>query len=114
MSAFAPIVAPSTCPWGVKAFTVYLGESREAWAQYDASLLLARLGCPLPLLLDQGDADAFLTAQLQPERLLAAAAQAGVPVDYRRREGYDHSYFYIASFIEEHLRFHARHLAAHP
>ncbi len=113
VSAFAPIVAPSSCPWGVKAFTQYLGEDREAWAQYDASLLLARHGCPLPLLLDQGDADAFLTVQLQPERLLAAAAQAGVPLDYRRREGYDHSYFYIASFIEEHLRFHARHLADH-
>ncbi len=114
VSAFAPIVAPSTSPWGVKAFTAYLGESREAWAQYDASLVLARHGCPLPLLLDQGDADAFLAVQLQPERLLAAAEQAGVKVDYRRREGYDHSYFYIATFIEEHLRFHAQHLAAHP
>ncbi len=114
VSAFAPIVAPSTCPWGNKAFTAYLGENREAWAQYDASLLLARHGCPLPLLLDQGDADAFLAVQLQPERLLEAAGQVGVTVDYRRREGYDHSYFYIASFIEEHLRFHAQHLAIQP
>lgn len=112
VSAFAPIVAPASVPWGLKAFTHYLGEDRQGWAQYDASLLLAQLGCPLPLLLDQGDADAYLAVQLQPERLLAAAAQAGVTLDYRRREGYDHSYFYIASFIEEHLRFHAQHLAA--
>jgi len=111
VSAFAPIASPGDCPWGRKAFSHYLGEDPAAWADWDATVLVARSASPLPLLYDQGDADQYLTEQLQPERFLAAAAQADYPVDYRLRPGYDHSYCYIATFIEEHLRFHAAHLA---
>ena len=111
VSAFAPISSPVDCPWGKKAFSEYLGAEHAAWLQYDATALVARATATLPLLYDQGDADQYLTEQLQPERFLAAAAQAGFPVDYRVRPGYDHGYCYIATFIEEHLRFHAAHLA---
>lgn len=110
VSAFAPIVAPASCPWGRKAFSHYLGPDESQWAQYDASRLLASAQERIPLLLDQGDADQFLQEQLQPERFLEAAATNAYPVDYRVRAGYDHSYYYIATFIEEHLRFHAQHL----
>lgn len=110
VSAFAPIVAPASCPWGRKAFSHYLGPDESQWAQYDASCLLASAQERIPLLLDQGDADQFLLEQLQPERFLAAAQANAYPVDYRVRPGYDHSYYYIASFIAEHLRFHAQHL----
>ena len=109
-SAFAPIVAPTFCPWGRKAFSHYLGADETQWAQYDATQLVAASTRPIPLLLDQGDADQFLREQLQPERFLQAAKTSAYPVDYRVRSGYDHSYYYIASFIEEHLRFHAQHL----
>lgn len=111
VSVFAPISAPSHCPWGVKAFSQYLGEDRATWQAYDACALVGCAAAPVPLLYDQGAADPFLTEQLQPERFLAAASAAHFPVDYRERPGYDHSYFYIATFIEEHLRFHAAHLA---
>ncbi|PSJ46512.1 S-formylglutathione hydrolase [Zobellella endophytica] len=111
VSAFAPISHPTDCPWGQKAFTAYLGEDQSAWAEYDASLLLAAKGCSLPMLVDQGEADNFLAEQLRPEALQAAADVDGAELTLRLQPGYDHSYYFIASFIEEHLRFHARHLA---
>lgn len=110
VSAFAPIAAPMHCPWGVKAFTGYLGENRSSWQAYDASALIASATAQVPMLIDQGGADAFLADQLKPEVLLAAAEVAGYPIQYRRQAGYDHSFFFIASFITEHLRFHAEHL----
>ncbi|MDT8428745.1 MAG: S-formylglutathione hydrolase [Pseudomonadales bacterium] len=113
VSAFAPICAPASCPWGRKAFTAYLGTDESAWQQYDATRLMSGISeFTLPLLIDQGDADPFLQEQLQPELLLAAARQNGVSIDYRLRPGYDHSYFYIASFIAEHLQFHFAALTA--
>ncbi|MBL1376562.1 S-formylglutathione hydrolase [Zobellella iuensis] len=110
VSAFAPISNPSDCPWGRKAFTAYLGEDKAAWAQYDASLLLREKGCPLPMLVDQGEADSFLAEQLRPEALQTAAEESGAELILRLQPGYDHSYYFISSFIEEHLRFHARYL----
>ena len=110
VSAFAPIAAPIHCPWGVKAFTSFLGENRSGWQAYDASLLIASATTRLPILIDQGDADVFLVDQLKPDLLLAAAETAGYPIQYRRQAGYDHSFFFIASFIAEHFRFHAAHL----
>jgi S-formylglutathione hydrolase len=107
VSAFSPICAPSQCPWGQKAFTQYLGAERAAWAQYDACELLATAQLPFSILVDQGEADDFLAQQLLPERLQAAAARHGQALNLRRHPGYDHSYFFIASFIGEHLRFHA-------
>ena len=110
VSAFAPIVAPSQVPWGQKAFAAYLGEDREAWAQYDACALLAAgasAPMPQPLLVDQGDADAFLAEQLQPQRLQAACDAAGHPLTLRMQPGYDHSYYFVASFIGEHIAHHA-------
>jgi len=111
VSVFAPIVAPAACPWGQKAFSHYLGEDQAQWAQYDATSLIARSNPRLPLLYDQGGADQYLEEQLLPGRFLEAAAKASYPIDYRERTGYDHGYCYIATFIEEHLRFHAAHLA---
>ncbi|MFT4797792.1 MAG: S-formylglutathione hydrolase [Sulfitobacter sp.] len=110
VSAFAPIAAPIQCPWGVKAFSSYLGEDRSAWQAYDASVLIASATKPLPMLIDQGDADVFLVDQLKPEVLLKAAETSGYPIQYRQQIGYDHSFFFIASFIAEHLRFHAEHV----
>ena len=114
VSAFAPIVAPSECPWGQKAFAHYLGEDRVLWEQYDACALVSKAEKAIPLLLDQGLADPFYEEQLHTQRFLAASESARYPVDYRAREGYDHGYFYIASFVEEHLRFHAAHLSSEP
>ena len=110
VSAFAPIVAPTQCPWGQKAFTHYLGEDSETWEQYDAALLITASQTTMPMLVDQGEADQFLEKELLPQRFMDACKNKGYPVDYRSRPGYDHSYFFIASFIEEHLRFHAKHL----
>ena len=110
VSAFAPIANPVNCPWGQKAFTAYLGEDRAAWAEYDASLLLASRGSPLPMLVDQGDADNFLAEQLHPQALYTAGMQSKANLLLRMQPGYDHSYYFIASFIEEHLRFHAGYL----
>ena len=113
VSAFSPICAPSQVPWGEKALGGYLGPDRAAWRAHDATALIedgARL--PYPILVDQGEADNFLVNQLRPELLEAACAKAGQPLELRRRPGYDHSYFFIASFIEEHLRWHAAALAA--
>jgi len=111
LSAFSPIANPVNCPWGQKAFGAYLGEDRELWRQYDASELLAPGGCDLPLLVDQGEADNFLAEQLKPEALEAAAQKSDANLTLRRQPGYDHSYYFIASFIDDHLRFHARHLS---
>ncbi len=108
VSAFAPIVAPSQVPWGEKAFAAYLGDDRSAWRDWDAVELLRNAGERLPLLVDQGDADEFLASQLKPELLQAACEQAGHPLRLRMQPGYDHSYYFIASFIGEHIAHHAR------
>lgn len=110
VSAFAPIAAPMQCPWGHKAFGRYLGDDTSAWAAYDACELIKSGARPLPTLVDQGEADNFLAEQLQPERLESAAQETGYPLRLRRQPGYDHSYFFIATFIGEHLEFHAHHL----
>lgn len=108
VSAFSPIVAPSQVPWGEKAFSAYLGTDRSAWAQWDASELVATATERLPLLVDQGDADEFLGGQLQPQRLQAACEAAGHPLQLRLQPGYDHSYYFIASFIGDHIAHHAK------
>ena len=108
VSAFAPICNPSQCDWGKKAFAAYLGDDRARWLDWDACELVRRHGSPHPLLIDQGDADDFLhQGQLRPEALEAACQAAGVELKLRRRAGYDHSYFFIASFIDDHLQHHA-------
>lgn len=112
VSAFSPIGNPVDCPWGEKAFTAYLGEDRSTWEDYDASILMRKATGKVPALVDQGEADNFLEEQLKPETLEAAAKASGYPLELNRREGYDHSYYFIASFIDDHLRFHARHLNA--
>lgn len=107
VSAFSPIVAPTQVPWGEKAFAAYLGPDRAAWRAHDAVELIAQATERLPLLVDQGDADEFLRTQLKPELLQAAAAAAGHPLILRMQPGYDHSYYFIASFIGDHLAHHA-------
>ena len=106
LSAFAPICNPMNVPWGEKAFSRYLGEERKLWREWDASVLLAGASERLPILIDQGDSDDFLNSQLRPEALEAAAKASGHPLSLRRQPGYDHSYYFIASFIEAHLRHH--------
>ncbi|MBD7953662.1 S-formylglutathione hydrolase [Stenotrophomonas sp. Sa5BUN4] len=108
VSAFSPIVAPSQVPWGEKAFSAYLGTDRSAWAQWDATELVATATERLPLLVDQGDADEFLGGQLQPQRLQAACEAADHPLQLRLQPGYDHSYYFIASFIGDHIAHHAK------
>lgn len=114
VSAFAPIAAPSDCPWGDKALSRYLGRDKTAWRECDSCALIddihSKGGQQIPLLVDQGDADNFLTEQLQPELLQQACRRAAHPLDYRSRAGYDHSYFYIASFIGEHISYHSEFL----
>ena len=112
VSAFAPIVSPINCPWGCKAFKSYLGEDVSIWQEYDSAALIAKATTHLPMLVDQGTADEFLDNQLKPGLLLEAAEKAGYPLQFIERECYDHSYFFIASFIEEHLRFHKKILSA--
>ncbi|MFW2534293.1 MULTISPECIES: S-formylglutathione hydrolase [unclassified Legionella] len=108
VSAFAPICAPMQCPWGRKAFAGYLGQNEEAWKNYDATELVEKMGWPhSSILIDQGLQDPFLQEQLKPELLQAACLRAGVPLNLRMQKGYDHSYYFIASFIDDHLRFHA-------
>ncbi|GKY88709.1 S-formylglutathione hydrolase [Sinisalibacter aestuarii] len=110
VSAFAPIVAPSEVPWGEKAFARYLGPDRTAWAQYDACGLI-EAGARLPeILVDQGTADGFLAEQLRPQRLADACAAAGIDLTLRMQEGYDHSYYFISSFMADHLGWHAARL----
>jgi S-formylglutathione hydrolase len=112
VSAFAPIAAPMRCPWGKKAFGHYLGPDQAAWRAYDASELMADLRSPFPngILIDQGLGDKFLAEQLYPELFEAACAKAGQALTLRRHAGYDHGYYFISTFIEEHLRFHRQHL----
>ena len=111
-SAFAPIVNPSRVPWGKKAFSAYLGDDIAGWAEWDSTelLLASRAEAPIPLLIDQGDNDQFLADQLQPAVFAEAARQKDWPLTLRIQPGYDHSYYFIATFIEDHLRFHAEHL----
>ena len=114
VSAFAPICAPAQCPWGRKAFTGYLGQDESTWAAHDASRLMAgQASAPYPggILVDQGLADKFLAEQLHPEAFEAACTQAGQPLTLRRHAGYDHGYYFIASFMDDHLRHHAQQLA---
>lgn len=106
-SAFSPIVAPAQVPWGEKAFAAYLGDDREAWKRYDTVELVGSAQEKLPLLVDQGAADEFLETQLRPRLLEAACAAAGHPLTLRMRPGYDHSYYFISSFIGEHIAWHA-------
>jgi S-formylglutathione hydrolase len=111
VSAFAPISSPARCPWGEKALTGYLGADREKWREYDATALIAERGWRgPPILVDQGSADQFLETQLKPSLLKQACDLKGVALNLRMQEGYDHSYYFIASFIEDHLRFHAANL----
>ncbi len=113
LSAFAPICAPMQCPWGQKAFSGYLGEDRAAWAAHDASELMRRQAVPpYPggILIDQGLNDKFLAEQLHPEALEAACAAVGQPLTLRRQADYDHGYYFIASFVDDHLQHHAGHL----
>ena len=112
VSAFSPIVAPSLVPWGEKAFTAYLGDDRAAWAGYDATELVKSSSEKLPILVDQGEADEFLDGQLKPWLLKEAADAAGHPVYLRMQPGYDHSYYFIASFIGDHIAHHAKALKA--
>ena len=107
VSAFAPIVAPAQVPWGEKAFGAYLGDDRSAWTAYDATALVAVATERLPLLIDQGRADEFLATQLRPERLDVACRAHGHPLTLRMQPGHDHSYYFIASFIGEHIAHHA-------
>ena len=111
VSAFAPIVAPSEVPWGVKAFSAYLGDDRAEWQAWDACELVRVAGERVPLLIDQGDADEYLATQLRPALLQAACDQAGHPLLLRLQPGHDHSYYFIASFIGDHIAHHARALA---
>lgn len=112
VSAFAPIVNPAGVPWGKKAFAAYLGDDENLWRAWDSCALMEQASAEnaLPTLIDQGDNDPFFGEQLQPERLDEAAREAGWPLTLRMQPGYDHSYYFIATFIEEHLRFHAQHL----
>ena len=107
VSAFAPICSPSHCPWGEKALRGYLGDDRQLWRQHDAEALIEDQGYGKPILIDQGLADPYLKDQLKPDLLEAACADTGVDLHLNRRKGYDHSYYFIATFIESHLRYHA-------
>jgi S-formylglutathione hydrolase len=113
VSAFAPIASPTRCAWGEKALGTYLGADREAWSGHDASLLIARgtaRGRFDSILVDQGTGDSFMVAQLKPELLEAACSAAGQPLTLRRQEGYDHSYYFISTFIADHMMWHAERL----
>ena len=115
VSAFAPISSPTRCAWGEKAFSAYLGEDRGQWDRHDAALLIengAAAGVFDDILVDQGDADPFLTDQLKPELLVAAAKAGGQRLTLRMQPGYDHSYFFMASFVDDHVAFHATRLKA--
>lgn len=106
VSAFAPISSPMRCPWGEKALGGYLGDDRQAWRAYDTTALIEDGARVAEILVDQGEADSFLENQLKPELLEAACNAAGIPLTLHRQPGYDHSYYFIASFIEDHLRWH--------
>ena len=110
VSAFSPICSPMNCPWGEKALGNYLGDNKEDWRQYDTTVLVSQATERLPVLVDQGGADDFLQEQLKTELLMAASAESDYPMEIRMQPGYDHSYFFIASFIGDHIRFHADNL----
>lgn len=110
ISAFAPICAPMQCPWGIKALTNYLGADKASWQAYDSCHLLSTQGSHTPLLIDQGDADIFLTEQLKSKLLEQICIDKNIPLTLRFQPGYDHSYFFIASFINDHIAFHAKQL----
>lgn len=110
ISAFSPICNPINCPWGQKAFSAYLGDDQSTWKNHDASELMKKATKLVPTRVDQGKADNFLAGQLKPEALEAAAKVSNYPLELNMHEGYDHSYYFISSFIDEHLRFHAQHL----
>jgi S-formylglutathione hydrolase len=112
VSAFAPIVSPMNCPWGVKALTAYLGDDPAAWRAYDACALIEDGARATDILVDQGEADQFLVEQLKPQLLEAACAAAAIPLTLRRHPGGDHSYWFIQSFVGDHLRWHAERLRA--
>lgn len=112
LSAFAPIAAPMQCPWGRKAFGGYLGPDETTWMDYDASALVARRPFHSPILVDQGTADKFLAEQLNPEIFAEACRRSGQPFELRLHAGYDHGYYFIQTFMEDHLRWHARQLGA--
>jgi S-formylglutathione hydrolase len=107
VSAFAPIVAPSQVPWGQKAFRGYLGHDRERWSEYDATALVERSTWPGKIMIDQGTADKFLAEQLRPELFADACAKAGQPLRLRMQPGYDHSYWFIQTFMPDHMAWHA-------
>lgn len=113
-SAFSPIVNPIDCPWGVKAFAGYLGKDKTLWAQYDTCELMkkAKQDEFIPMLATQGDADGFLEEQLKPQNLVAVANNKGYPLTLEMQAGYDHSYFFISTFIDQHLLFHSQFLTA--
>jgi len=110
VSAFSPVSNPTDCPWGQQAFRKYLGEDTSLWQEYDAAVLLSREQHYIPILVEQGRADQFLTEQLKPEALISNAQKTDTQITLNMHEGYDHSYFFIASFIDEHLQFHAANL----
>jgi S-formylglutathione hydrolase len=111
LSAFAPICAPTLCLWGKKAFAGYLGSDKNTWTEHDAHLLIRKTAARLPLLIDQGSEDPFLQSQLLPDHLVNAAKDIDYPIHYRLQTGYDHSYYFIATFMQDHLRHHAKQLS---
>lgn len=112
VSAFAPICNPTRVPWGEKAFSAYLGDDRSSWNNYDATELIRNSKSRFPILVDQGDADNFLEEQLKPETLQDAVKGSSHELTLRMQDGYDHSYYFIATFIDDHVRFHAKHLTS--
>jgi S-formylglutathione hydrolase len=110
VTAFAPIAAPSQCPWGVKAFTGYLGNDRATWSEYDASELVARKRYKEPIRIDQGTADQFLQEQLLPQRFAEACRASNTTLQLNFHDGYDHGYYFMSTFMAEHLAFHAERL----
>ena len=110
VSAFAPICAPTLCPWGEKVFTAYLGENREEWQKHDANELMKISEMSIPMLIDQGSADDFLERELNFKHFEATCVSRNYPATFRMQEGYDHSYYFIASFIRDHINFHSEHL----
>ncbi len=112
VSAFAPIVSAMNCPWGEKALSRYLGDDKANWLDYDACQLVKKVHTKLPILIDQGCRDEFLQSQLKPQLLLDVSKDVNLAMTFRMQDGYDHSYFFISSFMEEHIAFHARYLYA--
>jgi len=112
ISAFAPISAPSECPWGKNALTRYLGSNTEDWKLYDSSQLILKTSFKKEVLVDQGTEDKFLNIDLKPEKLVEAAKKCDFPLKLRMQEGYDHSYYFVSTFIEDHLRFHLKNLSS--